>query len=42
MLKTGDSEPAEFIDRLFQRIYTPAQEDDLTVVLAQFEATSKP
>ena len=30
-------DPAEFIEQLFQRISTPAQQDDLTVVLAQFD-----
>ena len=32
-----DEEPAAFIDRLFRTISTEAQQDDLTVVLAQFE-----
>jgi sigma-B regulation protein RsbU (phosphoserine phosphatase) len=32
---TKDLEPAEFVERLFQEISTPAQQDDLTVVLAQ-------
>jgi phosphoserine phosphatase RsbU/P len=32
-----DPEPAEFIEQLFRKISTPVQEDDLTVVLAQFE-----
>lgn len=29
--------PAEFIERLFQKIASPAQQDDLTVVLAHFD-----
>ncbi len=36
LLDTEDLEPAEFVEELFQRISTPAQQDDLTVVLAQF------
>ncbi len=30
-------EPAEFVDQLFQTIATPPQQDDLTVVLVQFD-----
>ncbi len=36
LLDTEDLEPAEFVEELFQKISTPAQRDDLTVVLAQF------
>ena len=36
LLDTEDLEPAEFVEELFQKISTPAQQDDLTVVLAQF------
>jgi sigma-B regulation protein RsbU (phosphoserine phosphatase) len=30
-------EPAEFIEELFRKIWTPLQQDDLTVVLTQFD-----
>lgn len=36
LLATEDLEPAAFVEELFQKISTPAQQDDLTVVLAQF------
>lgn len=36
LLDTEDLEPAEFVEELFQKISTPTQQDDLTVVLAQF------
>jgi phosphoserine phosphatase RsbU/P len=32
-----DLEPAEFIERLFNQIHTPTQQDDLTAVLIQFD-----
>jgi phosphoserine phosphatase RsbU/P len=34
---TQQLEPAEFIEQLFQKISSPAQQDDLTVVLAHFD-----
>ena len=37
LLNGADQQPAEFVDSLFQTISTTAQEDDLTVVLAQFD-----
>jgi len=36
LINTQSLQPAEFIQRLFQAIASPAQQDDLTAVLAQF------
>ncbi len=36
LLESAGLEPAEFVEQLFRRIHTPQQQDDLTVVLAQF------
>jgi phosphoserine phosphatase RsbU/P len=36
LLESGHGTPAEFVEKLFQQIATPAQQDDLTVVVAQF------
>jgi serine phosphatase RsbU (regulator of sigma subunit) len=35
LLDTQNSSPTEFIEKLFRRIFTPSQQDDLTVVLTQ-------
>ncbi len=37
LLSAEDGEPAEFVEQLFARIATAAQQDDLTVVLTQFD-----
>lgn len=37
LLSCAHHKPAEFIDALFRRISTAAQQDDLTIVVAQFE-----
>ncbi len=42
LLNTKDSFPAEFIEQLFQKISTPLQQDDLTVVLTQFTSRASP
>jgi sigma-B regulation protein RsbU (phosphoserine phosphatase)/two-component system sensor histidine kinase ChiS len=36
LIEMGGLEPAEFIEELFKRIATPAQQDDLTTVLTHF------
>lgn len=38
LVETKDVEPADFIAQLFEKISTPSQQDDLTVVLAQFKS----
>lgn len=38
LLNTEILEPAQFIQELFRKISTPLQQDDLTVVLTQFES----
>ncbi|HEX4811056.1 MAG TPA: PP2C family protein-serine/threonine phosphatase [Bryobacteraceae bacterium] len=40
LVQTKDVEPSEFIQLLFQKISTPTQQDDLTVVVAQFHSTA--
>lgn len=37
LLKTAEQRPREFIECLFQKISTTAQQDDLTVVMAEFD-----
>ena len=37
LLHAADAEPIQFIEQLFGKISTTAQQDDLTVVLAQFD-----
>jgi hypothetical protein len=32
--------PYEFVEELFRKISTPSQQDDLTVVLAQFDSAA--
>jgi phosphoserine phosphatase RsbU/P len=39
LLDARNLEPAELVEQLFLKISTPVQQDDLTVVLAQFEQT---
>jgi phosphoserine phosphatase RsbU/P len=38
---SSDLEPAEFIERLFRRVATPEQQDDLTAVVVQFLSTAR-
>lgn len=38
LIETKEADSSEFIEQLFQRIWTPSQQDDLTLVLTQFNS----